>query len=130
MDVTNESVHTSDDVDIGDIDAINRDFIVVKRGFIHIHYYYIPMGEVEGWDGNVVWLEITEDKLKKKYERDSGPDPASYYIQDYPYEKAGPYTTSYFPRMPIIKAKGRTLPSITSTEKTKAEALGTEKKRA
>ena len=31
MDVTNESAHTSDDVDIGDIEAINRDFIVVKK---------------------------------------------------------------------------------------------------
>ncbi len=29
----NESVHTSDDKDIGDIEAVNRDFVVVKRGF-------------------------------------------------------------------------------------------------
>ena len=39
MDVTNESVHMSDDVDIGDIEAINRNFLVVKRGFINVHYY-------------------------------------------------------------------------------------------
>ncbi len=32
IDLMNESVHTSDDVDIGDIDAVSRDFIVVKRG--------------------------------------------------------------------------------------------------
>ncbi len=31
VDLINESVHTSDDADIGDIDAISRDFIVVKR---------------------------------------------------------------------------------------------------
>jgi hypothetical protein len=35
-----ESVHTSDDMDIGDIDAVNRDFVVVKRGFVNVHYYY------------------------------------------------------------------------------------------
>jgi hypothetical protein len=34
MDLINESVHTVDDVDIGDIDAVNVDFIVVKRGFV------------------------------------------------------------------------------------------------
>ena len=28
-----ESVHTFDDADIGDIDAVSRDFVVVKRGF-------------------------------------------------------------------------------------------------
>lgn len=39
----NESVHISDDVDIGDIEAVSRDFIVVKRGFIKVHittYFY------------------------------------------------------------------------------------------
>ena len=35
-----ESVHTYDDVDIGDVYAISRNFIVVKRGFVNIHYYY------------------------------------------------------------------------------------------
>ena len=42
VDLINESVHTSDDIDIGDIDAVSRDFVVVKRGFMNIHYYYIP----------------------------------------------------------------------------------------
>src|SRR4051812_25914281 len=60
-----ESVHTSDDVDIGDIDAVSRDFIVVKRGFVNIHYYYIPIGKVEGWDGHVLWLKVPEEYIKK-----------------------------------------------------------------
>lgn len=37
VDLINESVHTSDDIDIGDIDAVSRDFVVVKRGFMNIH---------------------------------------------------------------------------------------------
>ena len=36
----NESVHTSYDVDIGDIEAVSRDFIVVKRGVERIKVYY------------------------------------------------------------------------------------------
>jgi hypothetical protein len=43
-----ESVHTFDDVDIGDIEAVSRDFVVVKRGFVNVHYYYIPINKVEG----------------------------------------------------------------------------------
>jgi hypothetical protein len=54
IDLINESVHTSDDGDIGDIDAVSRDFIVVKRGFVNVHYYYIPISKVEGWDGKVL----------------------------------------------------------------------------
>lgn len=35
IDLINESVHTVNDIDISDIDAINVDFIVVKRGYIY-----------------------------------------------------------------------------------------------
>jgi hypothetical protein len=37
-DLIDESVHTSDDIDIGDIEAVSKSFVVVKRGFINIHY--------------------------------------------------------------------------------------------
>jgi hypothetical protein len=43
IELVNESVHTTDDIDIGDIDAVSRDFIVVKRGFVNMHYYCIPI---------------------------------------------------------------------------------------
>jgi hypothetical protein len=95
-----ESVHTSDDIDIGDIDAVNRDFIVVKRGFVNIHYYYIPITKVEGWDGHILWLKITENEVKANYERDKIPDPSQYYIKDYP-----TYTTAYYPELMVIEPR-------------------------
>ncbi len=100
VDLINESVHTGDDVDIGDVDAVSRDFVVVKRGLINIHYYYIPISKVEGWDGKVLWLKITEDEVKAKYERDNVPDPTLYYVKDYPY-----YTTAYYPELQIIASR-------------------------
>ena len=42
-DITQESVHTSDDIDIGDIEATSKDTVVVKRRIINVHYYYIPV---------------------------------------------------------------------------------------
>ncbi len=97
IDLINESVHTSDDVDIGDINAVSRDFIVVKRGFINVHYYYIPISKVEGWDGDVLWLKITEKEVEANYERNVVPDPSRYYVKDYPY-----YSTSYYPALARI----------------------------
>jgi hypothetical protein len=114
MDVTNESVHTSDDKDIGDIEAINRNFIVVKRGIVNVHYYYIPISKVEGWDGHVVWLKITEDEAKRAYQKDRAPDSATYYIKDYPYEKVKPYTRAYFPEMHTIEKRYSKKPSTRS----------------
>jgi hypothetical protein len=104
-DLVNESVHTSDDRDIGDIEAISRDFAVVKRGIVNVHYYYVPLVKVEGWDGRVVWLKISEEEAKK-YERDSAPDPHHYY-----YSSAPPADEAYFIRdfqinMPKIPPRG------------------------
>ncbi len=42
-----QSVHTADDVDIGDIYALSHDFAVVKRGYLKEHYYYIPLAKLE-----------------------------------------------------------------------------------
>ena len=84
VDLVNESVHTSDDQDIGDIEAVSRNFIVVKRGYVNVHYYYIPVSKVEGWDGNVLWLKSTEDEVKRSYEREVLPDPSRYYVKDAP----------------------------------------------
>ena len=107
--LVDESVHTSDDIDIGDIDAVSRDFIVVKRGFVNIHYYYIPVGKIEGWDGNVLWLKITEEEVIRKYERDDiVPDPSRYYVKDYPM-----YTTAYYPELTMIPSR-YTRPTYTS----------------
>jgi hypothetical protein len=111
IDLINESVHTIDDVDIGDIDAVSRDFIVVKRGFVNVHYYYIPIGKVEGWDGNVVWLKVPEEYIKKNYERDAVPDPSRYYVKDFPgYTAIYPEVEVILPKYsrPVYTAKNTT----------------------
>ena len=83
-DLIHESVHTSDDQDIGDIEAVSRNFIVVKKGLVNVHRYYIPLHRVEGWDGRVVWLKIPEDAVKANYEREAAPDPYNYHYSSAP----------------------------------------------
>src|SRR5438128_3759388 len=96
----NNFKHTSDDIDIGNIEAVSRDFVVVKRGFVNVHYYYIPISKVEGWDGHVLWLKVAESEVKGNYERDKIPDPFRYYIKGYPY-----YSTAYYPQLTIIPSR-------------------------
>jgi hypothetical protein len=107
----NESVHTSDDIDIGDIYAVSRNFVVVKKGFVNVHYYYIPVTRVEGWDSNVLWLKVTEKEVKEKYERDIIPDPNNYYVKDYPY-----YNT-YFRSLSLIPSKKESYYHSNTTKK-------------
>jgi hypothetical protein len=102
IDLVGESVHTSDDEDIGEIEAVSRDFVVVKRGLVNVRHYYIPVNKVEGWDSNVVWLKSTERQVKQSYERDVEPDPSAYHIKGNPLHRAFSY-----PEVPTLVTRYR-----------------------
>jgi hypothetical protein len=78
------SEYSSDDQDMGVIEAVSRNFIVVKKGLVNIHRYYIPLHRVEGCDGKVVWLKTAEEAVKRDYERDVAPDPYNYHYSSAP----------------------------------------------
>lgn len=101
----NESVHTSDDEDIGDIAAVNRDFVVVKRGFRKTHYYYVPQSQIEGWDGKVLWLRATEDEVERNYEKDTPPNPSRYYSHARTTIQSPPYDTLKLPELRILQER-------------------------
>jgi hypothetical protein len=70
VDLVGETVRTSDKQDLGDIESVGNEVIVVKRillSFVHLHYYYIPFVEVQGWDGKVVLLKISRDQVEQQY---------------------------------------------------------------
>ena len=50
---------------------MSRDFVVIKRGIVNVHHYYIPITKVEAWDSNVLWLKITEKEVKENFERNN-----------------------------------------------------------
>ena len=104
-DLLQESVHTSDDVDIGDIEATNKNSIVVKRGIINGHYYYIPTDAVKGWDEQVVWLTIIEKEVKEKYEKNYEPDASNYYTKNQGYDA---FDSKKIPFISSIPKKGST----------------------
>ena len=83
MDLTKQSVYVRKrkGKEIGEIEAMNKDIIVVKKGKKGGKYYYIPIDRVEGWDGHVVSLTITEDEAKQ-FEKKDKPDRSVYFTKD------------------------------------------------
>ena len=121
-DLINKSVHTSDDQDIGDIEAVSRNFIVVKRGLVNVHRYYIPLHRVEGWDGKVVWLKIAEDAVKTSYERDAAPDPYNYHHSSAPTVDPSDLVRRFQFNMPRIPPRGQEeKPFLISQESSREE---------
>src|ERR687883_1473429 len=103
LDLTQEPVHTNDNKDLGDIEAINKDSIVVKRGFKDVHYYYIPISKVDGWDGHVVRLNISESEVISKYESKEKPDSSRYYTKERGGYSDTDINTSSRADMPVVR---------------------------
>lgn len=89
--------------ELGEIEAVNKDTIVVKKGG---KYYYIPIDEVEGWDGRAVYLTITDEEAKQ-FEKKAKPDKSDYFTKDQGYgsqalDKDKKFTDK-LPVVPVIK---------------------------
>jgi len=66
-------VRTSDNIDIGDVDRIGNEFVIVRDGFVHIHIYYIPKQYLTHYDGSSLWIAVPSDLVSVKFERKSEP---------------------------------------------------------
>lgn len=88
-DLIHELVHTRDDEQLGHVEAVSRNFLVVKRGLVKVRRFYIPLTKVQGWDGKAVWLKVTHREAEENYEKDKRPDPFVYH-----YSSAQPTDTS------------------------------------
>jgi hypothetical protein len=86
MDLTKQSayVRKRKGKELGEVEAVNKETIVVKKGKRGGKYYYIPIDRVEGWDGHVVCLTITDDEAKQ-FEKKAKPDKSQYFTKDQGY---------------------------------------------
>ena len=86
--------------EIGEVEAVNKDTIVVKKGK---KYYYIPVDKVEGWDGHVVYLTITDDEAVQ-FERKAKPDKTYYFTKDQGYgSEAVEKDKKFSDKLPFIR---------------------------
>jgi hypothetical protein len=72
-DVIHKHVRTLDDVDIGDVDRVGNEFIVVREGVANIHLYYIPKQYITNYDGSSLWIDVSSGLVSPKFERKDEP---------------------------------------------------------
>jgi len=117
VDLIGESVRTSQDEnqEVGNIEAVNKETLVIRRALLsglHQHYYYIPFTEVEGWDGNIVWLKVSREELEREYAKHSAPAPTEYYVKSRP----DIHNPSSYPRVTVIQSRHTRDTAFTASE--------------
>jgi hypothetical protein len=53
-----------DDYDLGEIQDLNEEFVVTKKGIIDKDKFYLPKSKVVKFDGDKVWFSVTKDTAK------------------------------------------------------------------
>jgi len=71
--VIHKHVRAADDVDMGDVERVGNDFIVVRQGVAKVHLYYIPKVCISNYDGSYLYLNVPSDLVRSRFERETEP---------------------------------------------------------
>jgi len=64
---------TTDSVEIGYVERIGNEFIVVREGVSNVHIYYIPKTYIRDYDGSQLWIDAPSGLVRSKFERETEP---------------------------------------------------------
>ena len=78
-----KKVKSKDDKDLGKIQSITNEYIQTKDGTVSKDYYYIPKYYIEGYDGDHLWVSLTKDEVKTRFEKDKSPSSAEFETPEY-----------------------------------------------
>ena len=73
--VIHKRVRTTDNIDIGDVETVGNEFIVIREGDVKIHHYYIPKSYITNYDGSSLWIDAPSGLVSAKFERETEPTP-------------------------------------------------------
>jgi hypothetical protein len=78
-----KKVKSKDDKDLGKIQSITNEYIQTKDGTVSKNYYYIPKYYLEGYDGDHLWVSLTKDEVKTRFEKEKAPSLAEFDTPEY-----------------------------------------------
>jgi len=106
-----KKVKSKDDKDLGKIQAITNELIQTKDGTVSKNYYYIPKYYIEGYDGDHLWVSLTKDEVKSRFENERAPpltefETPEYNVRRTTVQKQYPDFATTIPRYPTAAAEG------------------------
>jgi len=76
-------VKSSDDKDLGKVQSITNDYIQTKEGLVSKNYYFIPKYYLRGYDGDNLWVSLTKDEVRSRFEREEAPEVTEWSTPEY-----------------------------------------------
>ena len=70
-DVIKKKARGSGEEDLGKVQQVGQNYVLVQRGIINKQKLYIPKDMAESYDGDVLHFKISEEEAKDRFMRDS-----------------------------------------------------------
>jgi hypothetical protein len=106
-----KDVRTIDEKKIGKIKAVTKDFLQIRKGTLDKQYYFVPKYYIQGYDGDDVWLVLTEEELKQFESEKELPlshfDNPKYQERKLLIDKQFPQFSMNIPRYPASTSKDK-----------------------
>src|SRR6185503_11511095 len=62
-----------DDIDLGEVQVVNSDYVVTQKGIIEKEWFHIPRNLVTSYDGNKLIFRVTKEEAETSYLRNELP---------------------------------------------------------
>jgi hypothetical protein len=81
--IIKQDTRSTDDADLGKVQGLYEPFVVTERGTINKEKFYIPKDLIEGYNGEVLYFNITEQEAKDFCMQNTPPseDEAKHIVQ-------------------------------------------------
>src|ERR671932_1327552 len=76
-DVIKKEARSSNDEDLGEVQEVGENYVLVQRGLVNKDKFYIPKDQVESYDGDVLRFSISEEDAKSRFMGDYPPSSSS-----------------------------------------------------
>ncbi|MEP6575716.1 MAG: hypothetical protein ABJB85_04740 [Nitrososphaerota archaeon] len=86
-----KKVKSNDGKDLGDIDKLSQNYIKLEKGTIKKEKFWIPKYLADAFDGKVLWLLMSEEETRAKYQYGEEEPTAQQYETDFGSFKSSPY---------------------------------------
>jgi uncharacterized protein (TIGR02271 family) len=76
-DVIKKEARGSEDENLGEVQEVGQDYVLVQRGMINKEKFYIPKDQVESYDGDTLRFRISEEEAQSRFIGDYPPSSSS-----------------------------------------------------
>lgn len=89
--VNGKNVKTNDGIDLGEIKKISQNHLLLQKGKVLKERFWIPKYIADAFDGKILWLLLSEEEVRGKYQYGKEPPTGEKYSSEFESFKRTPY---------------------------------------